>query len=136
MSVIEYFYRMKNIKHILVLFVMVVLTACSGSDTYRGDWKAINNQGEKYQLTFEAKSFVVTNAKGETTNYNYTQNKVSISNGVETYGLNLEDGRKYQLNFPLPEDESVGVLLDANGKVLYTIGRDEYITYDAIFALD
>lgn len=127
---------MKKVKYILVLLAVVFLAACSGSDTYRGDWKATNAEGEQYSLTFQAKSFTVTNVDGEVTNYNYTQNSVSIENSVETYGLNLEDGRKYQLNFPLANDESVGVLLDSNGKVLYAIGRNDYITYDDIYSLD
>ncbi|WP_298506295.1 hypothetical protein [uncultured Maribacter sp.] len=127
---------MKKVKYLVTLLAVIFLIACSGSDTYRGDWKATNVDGEQYNLTFNAKSFTVTNTAGEVTNYNYTQNSVNIKNSVETYGLNLEDGRKYQLNFPLADDESVGLLLDSNGKVLYAISRDNYITYDDIFALD
>ncbi len=126
---------MKNIKHILVLFILVLLTACSGSETYRGDWKAINAVGEKYTVTFSENSFVVTAEDGEATTFKYTQNKVNITNGVETYGIKLDDGRNYQLNFPLADDESVGVLLDANNNVLYSISRTDYITYEDIYAL-
>ena len=127
---------MEKLKYILVLISIVFLAACSGSDTYRGDWKATNAEGEQYSLTFEAKKITVTNADGEVTEYTYTQNSVSIENGIETYGINLGDGRKCQLNFPLAKDETVGVLLDGNNMVMYAISRNDYITYDAIFALD
>lgn len=127
---------MKKLKHLAGLFVLVLLTACSGSETYRGDWKAANAEGEHYIVNFQEKSFSVTGEDGESTTYEYSQNQVNISNGVETYGIKLEDGRNYQLNFPLPEDESVGILLDSNGNLLYTISRTDYKSYDDIFALN
>lgn len=127
---------MKKMKHLVALFVLVLLTACSGSETYRGDWKAANAEGEHYIVNFQEKSFSVTGEDNETNTFEYSQNQVNISNGVETYGIKLGDGRNYQLNFPLADDESVGILLDANGNLLYTISRTDYMSYDDIFALD
>ena len=45
----------KAINFVLGL-VLISLYSCSGSDTYRGLWKAINVKGEKLEINFEAKN--------------------------------------------------------------------------------
>ena len=61
--------------------------------------------------------------------YNYTQNSVNITNGVETYGIQIQDVGSYQLYFPFT-DESKGFITDPHGNVMSTISRDEYITQE------
>jgi len=109
--------------------------SCSGSDTYRGDWKATDMSGEHYQINFEAKKFSITDPLGEKTEFGYTQNSVNISNSVETYGIKVDDGRSYEINFPIANDESRGTMADGNGYIIYTICRDKYIEYDELFSL-
>lgn len=114
---------------------MVLLAACSGSDVYRGNWKATDKQGTKFEIAFEAKNFAVKDTAGASTTYEYTQNSVKIENSVKTYGIKLGDGRGYQINFPNAGNESVALMKDENGQVLYTMSRNEYINYDDVFKL-
>ena len=122
--------------HIQILSLLLLLLAsCSGSDTYRGAWKALAENGAQYEIVFDAKTFTVKDSTGKTEQYKYTQNSVSIKNSVETYGINLSDGRKFKINFPIAEDESVGLIKDANDRPLYTIGRTKFVQYDDLFKL-
>ena len=126
---------MKNISLWLIGACMLFLAACSGSDTYRGAWKATDASGHKFELIFEAKKFTVKDSTGSITPFVYTQNRVSIKNSVETYGIQLKDGRSYQITFPVKDNEQVGLILDQNGNHLYTISRTGYTTYDALYKL-
>ncbi|NJM80362.1 MAG: hypothetical protein HC854_13470 [Flavobacterium sp.] len=127
---------MKKSIFLLVIFLSLFLIKCSGSDTYRGSWKATNSSGAKYDIVFEAKKFIVKNDSGESKEYEYTQNSIAIENSVSTYGIKLGDGRGYQIKFPNSSDESVGLLLDENGSLLYTISRKDYINYEDIYKLE
>ena len=126
---------MKKQAIFLLSIAIALLCGCSGSGTYRGVWKAVNSSGEKFQIVFEAKSVSIKDSTGNTNNYEYTQNSVSIKNSVETYGINLSDGRSYLINFPIADDESKGVIEDQNGNLLYLIGRKKYIKYEEIYGL-
>jgi len=123
--------------NILILLVLTfLLSACSGSDTYRGDWKATDVNGAHYEMNFDADNFSIENEEGEVSSYEYSQNSISTQNGVETYGIKIDDGRTYQINFPVADDESVGLVADGNGTILYTIGRGDYVTYEDIMMLN
>jgi len=115
--------------------LLVLLTACSGSETYRGSWKAIDKDGNKFEIDFNAKRFSITDSSGEKEKYDYTQNSVNIENGVETYGIQLEDGRKYQITFPNSEDQDSGFISDGNNVPMYTIGRKDFVKYDDVYKL-
>lgn len=123
---------MKKITHILLILVAMYLVSCSGSDTYRGHWKATDNDGLHYDISFKANRFNIRNEQGEITHFNYTQNTINITNSIETYGIQLDDGRNCQINFPIPDDESVGIITDGIGNILYTISRDKYINSNEI----
>lgn len=126
---------MKKFNHLFCLFIAFVFMSCSGSDTYRGDWKAMDENGNKYDIHFDAKNFKFTPEDGEAKEYEYTQNSVSIKNSIETYGIKLDDGRSFQVQFPIADDETKGAILDDNGMVIYTIGRDDYVDYDELYNL-
>jgi hypothetical protein len=126
---------MKNIILLLIAALMFLLAGCSGSDAYRGAWKATDASGQKFELVFEAKDFTVKDSTGKITSFSYTQNQVSISNSVETYGIQLKDGRSYKINFPIKDNEKVGLILDQNGSPMYTISRTGYMKYEEIFTL-
>lgn len=126
---------MRKTTNLLLGLICVLLYSCSGSDTYRGLWKAVDSKGEKLEITFDAKSFSIKDSTGNASNFEYTQNAVSIENSVETYGIKLSDGRGYFINFPLADDESKGIIKDAEGNLLYTIGRGEYLKYEDIYKL-
>lgn len=120
----------------VLALLALLLVNCSGSETYRGHWKAMTPEGKKVSLLFEAKKFSVTDSSHQVQNYEYSQNSVEISGSVETYGIKLDDGRRYQIHFPLGDDESIGLIKDESGQVIFTIGRNDYITEEDIYKLD
>ncbi len=126
---------MKKSSVLLVGIFAILLIGCSGSDTYRGSWKATDSQGAKLEIFFEAKIFTIKDSIGESKKFDYTQNSVQSENSVETYGIKLGDGRGYQINFPNANDESLGIIKDENGNPIYTISRKDYIKYEDIFKL-
>ena len=118
-----------------LLTLVLFFASCSGSDVYRGDWKATNMEGAHADIHFEEKSMWIMHADGKKSEYEYTQNEVKNENGVRSFGIKLGDGRKLQMYFPLTEDSSKGLILDANSHVLYTISRDTYLHYNDLYAL-
>ncbi|MBL7700964.1 MAG: hypothetical protein JNM14_01835 [Ferruginibacter sp.] len=126
---------MRTLTNFISGIVLISLYSCSGSDTYRGAWKAINEKGEKSEIVFEAKSFTFKDSGGQVKTYTYKQNSVSIKNGIETYGIQVSDGKSYQINFPIANDESKGVIKDGSGMLIYLIGRNEYVKYEDLYGL-
>jgi hypothetical protein len=126
---------MKLFKKLSTGFLLTLLIGCSGSKTYRGLWKATDKTGQKFEISFEAKSFTITDNDGKTVQFDYTQNSVAIENSVETYGIQLKDGRAYQIYFPNSNNENIGLIKDGNGSPLYTISRTGYLYYDDIYKL-
>lgn len=124
---------MRTLTNFLLALVLISLYSCSGSDTYRGIWKALNVKGEKLEINFEAKNLTIKDSAGQIKTYEYKQNSVSIQNSVETYGIQVSDGKSYQINFPVANDETMGVIKDAAGTPLYIIGRSRYVQYEEIY---
>lgn len=125
---------MKKINFILIALITLILVGCSGSDTYRGDWKATNAEGKHFDIVFDENDFSITE-DGKTEKFEYSQNAVNIENSVETYGIKLDDGRSFQIHFPIGNDESKGAILDANSSPLYIISRTAYISYNDVYGL-
>lgn len=125
---------MKRTKLILFIAIAFILGACSGSDTYRGNWKATNAKGEQAEIVFGESEFSITK-NGKTEKFEYSQNAVNIKNSVETYGIKLEDGKILQIQFPIGDDESKGAILDGNGRPVYIISRNGYLTYEDVYGL-
>ena len=127
---------MRKLTNFILGLFLISLYSCSGSDTYRGLWKAIDEKGEKYEITFNEKDINIKYmSTGRVILYKYTQNSVSIKNSVETYGIKTNDGSSYQINFPIANDETKGVIKNAAGTPLYIMGRSEYIKYEDIYGL-
>jgi hypothetical protein len=126
---------MKAVFSLLAFGAVIILTSCSGSETYRGDWKATDPKGNQYEINFQEKSFTIQDGSGGKTHYDYTQNEVQNDNGVMTYGIKLGDGRKLQIRFPFDADHSKGFILDANNHVMYTIARDKFMRYEEVYKL-
>jgi hypothetical protein len=126
---------MRKTTGFLLGIISILLYSCSGSETYRGLWKATDLKGEKLEITFDAKKFSIKDSTGKASSFEYTQNSVSIENSVETYGIQLSDGRGYFINFPFADDESKGIIKDAGGNPVYTIGRVAYLKYEDIYKL-
>jgi hypothetical protein len=124
---------MKNKTLFLIGLIAVLLFNCSGSETYRGTWKAMDMDDQKFEISFDAKKFTIKNAEGKTQEYDYSQNSVNISNSQETFGIQLGDGRGYQIFFKNSSDESQGLIRDENGNPAFTISRKDYITYKEMY---
>lgn len=125
---------MKKINPFLV-FLFALFISCEGSDTYQGNWKAIDSNGQQLEINFSPTNFTIKDNSGKTTIHEYTQNSFKSENSIETYGIKLNDGRGYQIYFPKKE-QSVGLILDENGKQMFTISRTKYVTYDDIYKLN
>ncbi len=126
---------MRKATNFVLGLVLISLYSCSGSDTYRGLWKAIDEKGEKFDITFDAKSFTIKDSAGKIISYTYKQNSVSIQNSVETYGIQVSDGKAYLINFPIANDETKGVIKNAADRPIYIIGRSGYVQYEEIYGL-
>lgn len=126
---------MKKLVSIFSLLFLFLLMGCSGSDAYAGLWKATDKQGKQFEVNFKKDSFEVKDESAKTTMFKYSQNSVKISNGVKSYGIKLDDGRTYQIVFPVVNNTTVGIIALETGEPLYTISRANYITYDEIYKL-
>lgn len=126
---------MKKLIILSVIFA-TLLIACSGSDTYRGSWKGMNQIGEKFELTFDAKNLTITDSTGKASSNEYAQHSVNITNGVATYGIRIKDGTGYQIHFPKANNKNIGLIKDENGNPMFTIGRTEYVKYEDIYKLN
>lgn len=123
---------MKKTKTIFILLITLILAACSGSETYRGYWKATDEKENQLDIIFGENDFSIVE-QGDTTNFKYSQNSITIKNSAETYGISLDDGRSFQIHFPIGNDESKGAILDADGRLIYIISRTEYIGYKDVY---
>lgn len=126
---------MKKITITLLGITALLFTACEGSDTYRGKWKATDNNGAKFEINFDAENFTIKDSLGKKTTFDYSQNSVNINNSVETYGIKLGDGRGYNIHFPIAEDESVGFISDETGSQTYIISRTKFMTQQDVYKL-
>jgi hypothetical protein len=122
-------------KKIILLLSVLFLISCEGSDSYQGKWKAVDPKGNKFDILFSPTIFFIKDIKGNVKKYKYTQNSIKSENSIETYGVLLEDGRGYQIHFPM-KDGSAGFILDENGVQMYTISRKAYMTYEELYKLN
>ncbi len=127
---------MKKLSITLFALLAIILTSCSGSDSYQGKWKAVDAQGGKYEIAFSPDSFTVKDSTGKASNYKYSQNSYHYENGTEVFGIHLEDGRGYQIYFPKGGNDDLGLIKDENGVPVYTIGRKDYVRYDDFYKLN
>lgn len=126
---------MRKTSMALLGILALLFVGCEGSKTYRGSWKATDASGAKFELLFDAENLTITDALGKKATFSYTQNSVNIENSVETYGIKLDDGRGYLINFPNAKSENVGFIKDENGNPIYTISRTDFIKYDDVYKL-
>ena len=122
-------------KIILLLLVLFIISSCEGSDSYQGKWKAVDPKGNKFEMIFSPTIFLIKDTTGKINKFKYTQNSIKSENSIETYGVLLEDGRGYQIHFPL-KDKSSGLILDENEVQMYTISRKAYTTYEELYKLN
>lgn len=127
---------MRTINIALMGILSILLVGCEGSDTYRGKWKATDDSGSKSELVFDAETLTFKDSLDIKVTYKYTQNSVNISNSIETYGIKLNDGRSYQIHFPIADDESIGFINDESGNRLYTISRTKFMTNQDVYKLN
>jgi hypothetical protein len=125
-----------NYINVLCFIALLFLASCSGSEVYRGNWKAMDAGGQKYEINFEPKNLSIKDQNGKIENFAYTQNSVKIENSVTTYGIHLSNGRVYSIYFPIANDTSRALILLQNNQPLYTISRTSFIQYNELFKLN
>lgn len=91
--------------------------------------------GNKFDIVFDVKSFSVKDSSGTSKTYEYTQNSVNIKNSIKTYGIQLKDGRAYQVHFPNRNDDSIALIRDENAQPLFIISRKSYLSYGDMYKL-
>lgn len=123
---------MKAFLYLTALVLLSLLPGCSGSDVYRGAWKAMDREGHKCNLSFAAKSFTIQCGAAKPETYGYTQHSVKIENSTRSYGIELKDGRAFRITFPLPGNADKGLISLETGEALYTIGRTDYVAYNEL----
>lgn len=121
--------------NLILVFLFTLFISCEGSDTYQGKWKAMAPDGKKSEIHFSPKKFSVKDSNGKMSVYEYSQNSIKNENGIETYGIRLDDGRGYLIHFP-KKDESVALILDETGNILYTISRKNHMSNEDIYKLN
>lgn len=125
---------MKKIIAILTVLISLIITGCSGSDTYQGKWKATAIDGSHVEINFSPDTLTFTQ-NGKIRQFEYSQNSINIENSISTYGIKLEGGRTLKIQFPNNNDESKGAILDLNDKPQFIISRKNYIEYNDVYGL-
>ncbi|WP_121965830.1 hypothetical protein [Myroides sp. N17-2] len=126
---------MKKLITLFTILLSILLTSCSGSDVYRGQWYATNADGEQFTILFDENNFKVTNQNKETEEYPYSQNTYKSSNSVVTYGIKLKDGRNLSIHFPIAKNDQVGYIMSPQDQIIFTISRTGYTNKDDIYKL-
>lgn len=122
-------------KKIILIVATLFLFSCSGSDAYQGKWKATNENGDKFDITFSSKELTIKDGKGKILTYPYTQHAVEYNNSKSTYGIAIEGKGEYSIHFP-SNDETTAFIVDGNDVAIYAIDRNEYTTKKDVYKLN
>ena len=127
---------MRNFIFLKLFVLTLVIMGCQGSEVYRGKWKALNSEGIQYTIEFTEEQMIVTRDSSDTETWKYAQNSVHISNRNREYGIRLDNGLSYKILFPIKDNQDKGAITDQNGQIIFTIGRNEFYTYQDVFGLN
>lgn len=127
---------MKSINRLFFGILGLIIFACSGSETYRGNWKAMDIENTKFEIFFKDKSFTVKDSSGKIKTYVYSQRSSRSKHKTKTYTIVLDNGRRYQINFPNSSNEEIGLIKDQSGNFIYTISRKDFVKYKDVVKLD
>lgn len=121
-------------KYISLFFALValLLTNCKGSESYRGNWKAMDAEGHKSEITFTENTITVKDSTGEVTTLQYTQNSIKFHNTECTFGITIKDKGTFQIYFPNKKCDSGLIRIDDNN-TLYSIDRNEFLSFEDRF---
>lgn len=119
----------------MMLILLPVFIGCKGSDVYRGDWKALDKSGFKYDINFDAENITVKYGNGNVEKFEYTQHSVSLKNSTRKYGIKLKDGRTFYIIFPIANETGKGVMTLDTMDPLYTLGRNGYVPFNEMLKL-
>ena len=127
---------MRNFIFLKLFVLTLVIMGCQGSEVYRGKWKALNPEGIQSTIEFTEDQMIVTRDSSDTETWKYAQNSVHISNRNREYGIRLDNGLSYKILFPIKDNQDKGAITDQNGQIIFTIGRNEFYTYQDVFGLN
>ena len=123
---------MTKIHQLFTCLFLCLLLACSGSDTYRGNWKAVSDDGNQFDMIFQEDQMIFKMSDTDSTVFNYSQMGISIRGGRSQDIIRLEGGTRYFIQFPVDDDESKGLILDSFGEKRYSINRTNHMPLDEI----
>ncbi len=114
---------MKKI-YLPIIFTMLLLlvTACSGSDAIQGSWETQDSNGNYGTMVFEDKTITYD---GKT--FEYTQNAVGTKNGIQYYGIR-QNGQTYSIIFP-EKDKNIAFMIVPDSS-------DSYLTGSVVYVMD
>lgn len=123
-------------RHTAAAGIAVLLAACSGSDSYCGEWKGMDGHNRPQQLIFAEKTLTVRDsAGGREKTYTYSQHAVHYENGKKRYGIRLGGGEEWQIWFPFPNDDSRALLQAPDQTPLFTLSREDHIPLQKFWSL-
>ena len=117
------------------LAAALLLGACSGSESYRGEWKAVASDGSKAEITFAEKSFTVKYEKGKETVYEYTQNQYKLESGRTSYGIDIKNASEARIVFPFKGKTDRATIVAPDDTILYMLDRHAYVPTDQFWKL-
>ena len=114
------------------LAAALLLGACSGSESYRGEWKAVasdgsKSDGSKAEITFAEKSFTVKDEKGKEAVYEYTQNQYKLESGRTSYGIDIKNASEARIVFPFKGKADRATMVAPDDTILYMLDRHAYV---------
>ncbi len=117
------------------LATALLISACSGSESYRGEWKAVASDGSKAEITFAEKSFTVKDEKGKETVYEYTQNQYKLESGRTSYGIDIKNASEARIVFPFKGKTDRATMVAPDDTILYMLDRHAYVPADQFWKL-
>ncbi|MDO5073730.1 MAG: glycosyl transferase [Neisseria animaloris] len=123
---------MNRFKYIFSLLfsgaIILLLNGCSGSETYRGTWKAMDTNNVPMEIVFEEKQFTLSDLQKNTKKtYRYSQNTIQYENGKRRYGIQVENGASFSIAFPFQNDEERAMLIAPDNTVVMTLDRTKHL---------
>lgn len=110
----------------IILVLIVILIGCNGSGLYRGSWKGIDSIGGKVEIIFDSKVLTITDSLGKSNKFGYTQSYVLNRHTDVTFGIDLSNGREYQISFPYPDNKNTAVIVNEKTYVIYWMNRNGF----------
>ena len=117
------------------LAVALLLGACSGSESYRGEWKAVASDGSKAEITFAKKSFTIKDEKAKKPSTNTLRTNTNSESGRTSYGIDIKNASEARIVFPFKGKTDRATMVAPDDTILYMLDRHAYVPADQFWKL-